>query len=76
MMWQDWVLAIGGFAFSIALIPSIRSKIGKPTQSTCAMTAFFLWLYCLVYASFDMWLSLTAGILSALCWSILLFQKR
>ena len=74
-MWQDIVLSVGGFMFSIALIPTIRSNT-KPSKTTCATTAFFLWLYCAVYVSLSLWLALASGILSAGAWTILLLQRR
>ena len=74
-MWQDILLSVGGFVFFLALIPSIRSK-NKPSKATCALTAFFLWLYCIVYISLGLWLALVSGILSATAWTILLFQRR
>lgn len=75
-MWQDIILSVGGFMFGIALIPSIRSKTDKPNKSTCAITAFFLWLYCLVYLSLNLWGALGSGILCASFWTILLLQRR
>ena len=75
MNWQDIILSAGGFMFSVALIPTIRSK-NKPSKVTCGMTAFFLWLYCIVYISLGLWLALASGILSAGAWTVLLLQRR
>lgn len=75
MVWQDIVFAVGGFAFTIALLPSVFGK-NKPDWKTSAMTAFFLWTYVSVYISYGLWLSLTAGVLSASTWTILFVQAR
>jgi len=74
MSWQDWVLGVGGFIFSVALIPSIISK-DKPSAKTSLMTASILTVYLLVYISLNLWLACLSGALSAACWWILFFQK-
>lgn len=76
MMWQDWVFAIGAVFFNISIWASIRSKTEKPPRVSCALTAFWLWMFVTVYISFDLWLSVTTGLLSASGWTILFFQKR
>ncbi len=76
MMWQDLVFTIGGFSFFISMIPTLRSKYNKPEKSSCAITASFLWLYCFVYASLGLWMSVCSGILSATGWTVLFFQNR
>ncbi len=73
-MWQDILLAVGGFMFSIALVPSILKK-EPPNASTCAITALWLWTFCTVYISLELWLTLGAGILSASAWTVLLIQR-
>ena len=75
MIWQDLVLMVGGFIFSIALIPSIIGK-GKPAKSSCLLTGAVLTIYCLVYATLNLWLAFISGTLTALCWWILLIQRR
>ena len=74
MLWQDWIIAIGGFCFSIALIPSIRGK-DKPPASTSVLTAFFLYVFAICFATLGMWLSMSSEILSGIAWTILLIQK-
>lgn len=75
MIWQDYVLMVGGFIFSIALLPSIFGK-NKPARSTCFLTGSVLTVYCTVYGTLGLWLALTSGVLTALCWWVLLFQRR
>ena len=75
MIWQDVVLMIGGFVFSIALIPSIRGK-QKPAKSSCLLTGSALTVYSIVYFTLGLWLACVSGVLTALAWWILLFQRR
>jgi hypothetical protein len=74
MNWQDIVLGVGGFAFSIALLPTVLGK-NKPAKTTSAMTSFFLWSFCSVYISYHLWLTLAAGMLSALTWTVIFIQS-
>lgn len=74
MRWQDIVIAFGGFAFSLALIPSIRGK-DKPPVVTSLLTGFFLYIFAICFATLKMWLSMSSEIVSGICWTILLIQK-
>jgi len=74
MIWQDYILAIIGIMFSIALIPAIRSN-EKPLFVTCFINGIFLVLASICYASlFLLWASITSAI-TAICWWILAIQK-
>ena len=75
MIWQDIVLSIGGFLFSVALLPAIKAK-EKPPRSSCLLTASILTVYCAVYASLSLWLAFFSGLLTAACWWTLLVQRR
>jgi ammonia channel protein AmtB len=72
-MWQDIVFMLGGFIFSIALIPSIRNK-NKPALSTSLSTAIVLCIFCIAYASMGFWLAFSAQVLSTIAWIILFIQ--
>lgn len=74
-MWQDILLMVGVFGFSLALIPSVISK-AKPARSTCFISSLILASFCGVYASFSLWLALGATALCSAIWFILLVQKR
>ena len=76
MPWQDLIFSVGAIAFSISMMGSILSKTQKPPRFSCALTAFFLWLYLAVYASYGLWFSSAMGVFSASGWTILVFQKR
>ena len=56
MIWQDIVLMIGGFGFSLALIPAVRSK-DKPPRSSCLMTGSILGIFAITYATLGLWLA-------------------
>ncbi len=75
MMWQDIILMVGGFIFSIALLPSILGN-SKPARISCVTTGTVLSIYCIVYATLGLWLAFGSGVLTALAWWVLFFQKR
>lgn len=75
IIWQDIVLMITGFAFSIALIPTIKAK-EKPTKSTCLITAICLTINAICLATLNLWLAFSSVVLSDIAWWILLFQRR
>lgn len=73
MIWQDVLIMIGGFGFSIALIPAVRSK-KKPPSSTCLITGGILASYCVAFATLGLWLAFIGTLMTAALWFILLFQ--
>lgn len=72
--WQELVFTAGGFVFFIALLPSIFSK-SKPAFITSLMTASFLSLFVLAFATLDLWWSAGAQALGALAWWVLTIQS-
>lgn len=74
--WQDLIFAVGAVAFMISMLGSIVSKTQKPPRWSCLITAFFLWLFIIVYASLGLWVSVVTGLLSSIGWTILVFQRR
>lgn len=75
MMWQDLVLAVGGFGFAVALLPSVLSKTNKPARLSCLMTGSILLAFCVVYLSFGLILGTISTLLTAVMWFILLFKR-
>ena len=76
MIWQDILLMIGGFGFSIALFPSIIHKTKMPI-ATPLVTAIILSSYLLAYATLDLWLAFISGCLtSAMWWYLFLIALR
>lgn len=75
MIWQDVLIMIGGFGFSIALIPALKAK-DKPPRSTCLVTGGILASFCLAYSTLGLWLAFSATIICSSLWFILFFQRR
>jgi len=73
-MWQDYVLAVGAFIFSVALIPTLRSK-QKPALPTSILTSIVLCVFAVTYASLGLWLAVVAQFLGAFVWGILAWQR-
>jgi len=72
-IWQDYILAIGSFLLSIALIPSLISP-NKPHWHTSLLTTVVLAAFCLVYATLEMDLALISGIIVTAMWLALFLQ--
>lgn len=75
MTWQDVVLGIGQFLFTLALLPALRSR-AKPPRSTCVLTGGLLVLFAITYASLALWLGALACALCASAWLALAAQRR
>ncbi len=75
MIWQDVVIMVSCFGFTIALIPSIRSN-QKPARSSCTITVLLLILCAVSFATLKLWLSFLAETTAIIAWGILLFQRR
>jgi hypothetical protein len=73
VIWQDVVIGIGSVSFSLALLPAIWRR-QPPPVITCALTTFWLWVYAVVFITLSLWFSAITGSVTALCWTILLYQ--
>ena len=73
--WQDYVLALCSFIFSLALIPSIIGS-HKPEFSTSVVTGSLLLVYSAVYFSLGLWIAGIANTVSAILWLILAEQRK
>ncbi len=73
MVWQDIVMMIVGFAFSVFLIPSIRGK-EKPARLTCITTTMGVVIVAICVATLGLWLTAVAQSMAAIAWSILTVQ--
>jgi len=73
-MWQDYVLPVGAFMFSIALIPTLRSKTQKPALWTSIGTVLVLIVFAVTFATLDLWVSAIAEAIGVLFWSALAIQ--
>lgn len=74
MIWQDIVLAGGSLLFTVALIPSIRSK-HKPALTTSVLTGSVLLLFTFTYATLELWFSAVSVCVNGLMWLTLALQK-
>ena len=72
---EDLIFMIGGFLFTIALIPTVKSKKDKPAKLTSSMTGGILLVFCLCYARLDLWLAFIATFLTAITWFVIFAQK-
>ncbi len=75
MIWQDILMMVGGFIFSVALLPSVLGK-EKPARSSCLITGTILTSYVVAMATLGLWLSAGATVLTATMWFVLLLQRR
>lgn len=73
--WQDYVLASGSLIFSLALIPSLRSK-NKPAISTSLVTFGVLVVFGITYITLSLWFSAVSVTINALAWLTLAIQKK
>ena len=74
-MWQDILLMIGGFGFSLALLPSVFGK-NKPSSWTSGVTGTILVFFALAYGTLGLWLACVATSMTAALWFVLLFQAE
>jgi len=76
MIWQDIALSVGGILFTVALIPTVRSRTFKPTPSTCILTGTVLTVYVVVYITLSFWFSATVTTSTSILWWILAYQSK
>jgi hypothetical protein len=74
MQWQDIVLACGSVTFTLALIPSIRSK-HKPALATSILTFLVLVVVTCTYASLSLWFAAVSAFINGAAWLTLVIQK-
>ncbi len=74
MTWQDIILSVGSWIFTIALIPSVISK-DKPALSSSLTTAIVLTVYAVVYVTISLWTAAASTVLVAVMWYTLAIQK-
>lgn len=74
MIWQDVLLMLGGFGFSLALIPAVKAR-EKPPVATSLTTGGILATFCIAYATLGLWLAFGATAITSAMWLTLLVQK-
>lgn len=76
MIWQDYVIAAIGFAFSFMILPQvIDSYRGKSFLNliTSSLTISALVVLGITFATMDMWISAGANISTGFMWILLLY---
>ena len=74
MIWQDILFAVGGFGFSVALLPSVFGD-GKPAKSSCAITGGILMFFAVGYATLGLWWAAGSTALTCVVWAVLYLQQ-
>ncbi|MBU1623116.1 MAG: hypothetical protein KKH52_01670 [Nanoarchaeota archaeon] len=79
MLWQDLVITIATFVFSISLLPQVllgfKKKKGLITLATSGPTFLALYVVAVVYFTLSLYLSFVVGLITATLWLILFLQK-
>jgi hypothetical protein len=73
MKWQDKVFSVGEIVFLTGLIPSALSD-HKPASLTSFATAFMLYAFLFVHASYKLWVTFSLTAVTATLWLILGLQ--
>lgn len=74
MKWQDAIFAAGEVVFLVGLFPSLLSA-EKPAAATSFSTAFMLYLFLFVHASYKLWVTFTFASITATIWLALGAQQ-
>jgi len=74
MIWQDIVMAIGGFGLALGLMPSVIGK-DKPAKSSCAITGGILTIYVVAMATLGLYFTPIIIGITATVWWVLLYQQ-
>ena len=72
--WQDLLLSICSVLFTVALIPSLKSK-NKPAFATSFMTFLLLATSLIAYASLKLWYTTAITVITAILWLTLAIQR-
>lgn len=73
MKWQDKVFSVGEIVFLTGLIPSLLSS-HKPAALTSLATAFMLYCFLFVHASYGLWVTFALTAVTATIWFALGIQ--
>lgn len=74
MVWQDLVLAGGGFVLTLGLVPMLRSAEPPPLRTSITLLAV-LSSYVLTLATLGLWVSAAGTALQAAIWGVLAVQR-
>lgn len=73
MKWQDRVFSAGEIVFLTGLFPSLLS-VHKPAWATSLVTAFMLYIFLFVHASYKLWTAFALTFITATLWFVLFLQ--
>jgi hypothetical protein len=74
MIWQDYVISGVGWAFALALAPTLRPSATKPPALTSFCNAALLLILGLTVATLDAIFGAVAMILTAILWATIGIQ--
>ncbi len=74
MIWQDYVLMIGGMILWISIIPMVRAR-DKPPFLTSIPTSVILTIFVACLVSLKLYLTAFSTACTAIFWWILVFQR-
>lgn len=74
MKWQDRIFATGEVVFFISLYPTLIGP-DKPSPLTSFATAFMLYLFLFVHASYKLWVTFTLAAITATTWMAIGIQS-
>lgn len=74
MIWQDVVLAGGGFVLTLGLVPMLRSTERPPLRTSLTLLVV-LSSYVLTLATLGLWISAAGTALQAAIWGVLAVQR-
>lgn len=72
--WQDYVLALGSVIFTLALVPSLKSK-NKPAIVTSLSTSSVLFVFAITFVTMSLWYSAIAAFVNGMAWLALAMQE-
>lgn len=70
----DALFGIGSVCFALALVPAVIRRQPPPTL-TCALTAFWLWVFVGCYQGLGYTFSVISGSVTAALWTVLWAQR-
>lgn len=75
-MWQDFIFLLGGFAFALLLVPTLRDKSSSVPVTTSGLTGTILLMYAFTFLTLDLFLSAFANLLTAAAWFAIAIWRR
>jgi hypothetical protein len=74
MVWQDYVLMVGGMILWISIVPMVRAK-EKPPFLTSIPTSVILSIFVACLATLGLYLAAFSTTFTAALWWVLVFQR-